>query len=84
MAYDKTKLLNISGGQSTLQSTFEYYSEDDVTVAGYFPKGQEVKAGDKVIKVVIAKTGGLVTGRTESKYYAKADASGILTLVAIS
>lgn len=79
MAYDK-KLLTASDSQITgLNRSFEYFSSDDVTAAGYFPSGEDLKAGDKVTKVVITETAGLVTNRVETPYWLADDADGVLT-----
>lgn len=85
MAFDKTKLLNVSGGNSPLARTFEYFSEETITTEGYFPSDCGIQAGDKVVAVNITKDGGqLVNGRTETAYYIKADAKGVLTAVAMA
>lgn len=84
MAFDKSKLLHVAGADSILNHTFEYYSTDTITTAGYFPKDGDVKAGDKVVKVVITTSSGLVTGREETPYFAKADGNGVITLAAMS
>lgn len=84
MAYDRTKLLHI-GGVSPLPQTWEIFTSDDVTGAGYLPKGEGVNAGDHVTKVEITKSdAGLITAYERTEYYAVADAQGVLTLTAIS
>lgn len=85
MAYDRTQLLHI-GGVSPLPQTWEYFSGDTVTTAGYIPKGEGVRDGDRVTKVAITRssTTGLITAYARTDYYAKADANGVLTLTAIS
>lgn len=83
MAFDKSKLLHVAGADSILNHTFEYFSTDTITTAGYFPKDGDIKAGDKVIKVVITTSAGLVTGRTETPYFVKADSNGVLTAVSM-
>lgn len=83
MAFDRTKLVHVSS-YSTLTHIWTLETSDVVTGAGYIPKDQGVGAGDKVIKVEITRDGaGLVTGRTETEYYAKDDAQGVLTLTAM-
>lgn len=85
MAYDRTKLLHI-GGVSPLPQTWEYFSSDTVTGAGYVPKNEGVRDGDRVTKVNITRnsTTGLITGYNRTDYYAVANATGVLTLTAIS
>lgn len=83
MAFDKKNLQNITAGVSNLNKTFEYHSADNITGAGYFPKDDVFKAGDKVVKVVISKTGELVSGRTETPYVLIANADGVLTATAM-
>lgn len=83
MAFEKSNLLHVAGADSVLNHTFEYYSTDTITGAGYFPKDGDIKAGDKVVKVVITKSSGLVTGRIETPYFVKADADGVLTAVSM-
>lgn len=83
MAFDRTKLQHVSS-YSPLTHIFTLETTDNVTVPGYIPKDQGIAPGDKVIKVEITKDGqGLVTGRTETEYYAKNDAQGVLTLTAM-
>lgn len=81
MAYDRKQLVHTSGGLSPLPQSFEYNSADDVTAAGYFPKGEGVNAGDKLTKVNVTKDGttGLVTARADTPYFMVADANGVLT-----
>lgn len=84
MAFDRTKLVHVSS-YSTLTHIWTLETSDDVTAAGYIPKDQGVGAGDKVIKVEITRSeAGLVTGRTETEYYAADDEQGVLTLTAMS
>ena len=83
MAFDKTKLVHVSS-YSPLSHIWTLETSDVVTGAGYIPKDAGVGAGDKVIKVEITRdSAGLVTGRTETEYYAKDDAQGVLTLTAM-
>ena len=83
MAFDRTKLVHVSS-YSPLSHIWILETSDVVTGAGYIPKDAGVGAGDKVIKVEIARdSAGLVTGRLETGYYAKDDAQGVLTLTAM-
>lgn len=83
MAFDKTKLVHVSS-YSPLSHIWTLETSDVVTGAGYIPKDAGVGAGDKVIKVEITRdSAGLVTGRSETEYYAKDDAQGVLTLTAM-
>lgn len=84
MAYDKTKLLCVSGETSVLQKGYEYFSSDDVSTADYFPKESGIKAGDYLTKVNITLTNGLVTAYTRTAYYMVADAAGKLTATAVA
>ncbi len=83
MAFDRTKLVHVSS-YSPLSHIWTLETSDVVTGAGYIPKDAGVGAGDKVIKVEITRDEqGLVTGRSETEYYAKDDAQGVLTLTAM-
>ena len=83
MAFDRTKLVHVSS-YSPLSHIWTLETSDVVTGAGYIPKDAGVGAGDKVIKVEITRDGAdLVTGRSETEYYAKDDAQGVLTLTAM-
>lgn len=84
MAYDKTKLLCVSGETSVLQKGYEYFSSDTVTAKGYFPKESGIKAGDYLTVVKITMTNGLVTAYARTSYYMVADATGALTATAIA
>lgn len=84
MAYDKTKLLCVSGETSVLQKGYEYFSDDTVTAKGYFPKESGIKAGDFLTVVKVTLTNGLVTGYTRTAYYMVADANGNLTATAVA
>ena len=84
MAFDRTKLNKISNSLSALPQTFEYVSSDVVTTAGYFPKDEGIKAGDKVILVTITETSGIISKRTDTAYYMIADANGTLTATAFT
>lgn len=85
MAFDRKQLVHTHGGDVTQNHSFEYYSTDTVTTAGYFPNDDILKAGDKVVTVVIGKTaGGLVESRTETAYVLTDNADGVLTAVAMS
>lgn len=83
MAFDRTKLLHI-GGVSPLPQTWQYFSDDTVTGAGYIPKDVGVSAGDQVEVIDITYTSGVISAYSASKYYALADANGVLTLTAYS
>lgn len=84
MAFDRTKLLHI-GGVSPLPQTFEYFSSDTVTTAGYFPKEGSVKDGDHVVKVAITRDQDtkLISAYSRTEYYMAADENGVLTATAI-
>lgn len=85
MAYDKKNLLHI-GGVSPLPQTYEYFSADTVTTAGYFPKESGIQDGDHVTLVKITRSGtpALISAYTRTEYYMKADASGVLTATAVA
>ena len=84
MAYNRQTLLHI-GGVSPLPQTWEIFTSDTVTGAGYVPKTEGVRDGDHVTKVDITRnsTTGLITAYNRTEYYAVANATGVLTLTAI-
>lgn len=77
--FNKKSLTASDSGISGLNRSFEYFSSDVVTAKSYFPKLEDLKAGDKVTKVVITKVSGLVTNRVETPYFLVDDANGELT-----
>ena len=84
MAFNRENLLHI-GGVSPLPQTWEYFSSDTITGAGYFPATGSVKEGDHVTQVAITRDGTthLITGYARTEYYMVADAYGVLTATAI-
>lgn len=48
--FNRTKLLNISG--DVLPRMWQYFQNDNITSAGYFPKDSSIKAGDKLAKII--------------------------------
>lgn len=89
MAYLKTKLLHTGGGVSSLPQRFDYFLEGDnesdtVTEAGYFPKDDVLKAGDRVTAIKITKEDDLITAYSSTDYYLKADKDGVLTATAVA
>lgn len=86
MAFDKLKLVRTDSGMvAHAPAHFDYNltADENITVAGYVPKDEGVKAGDIITKNLITLNGaGLVTGFVRTVYYAKADAEGKLTLTA--
>lgn len=85
MAFDITKLSCITGQtESGNPKTYNYFSSDDVTAAGYFDKTSGLKNGDKLIKVVITPASGPVTGRTETEYVVSVSAAGVYSVKAMA
>lgn len=82
MAYDKTKLVQVSGGYSELPHTFEYTTAETITTAGYFPKDCGIRGGDMVVKIELTKVGNVVSAREDTVYYITNDENGTLTAVA--
>lgn len=81
MTYDRKNLVHTAGGLSPLPQNFEYHSAESITPAGYFPKNEGIRAGDKVTKVNVTVVDGLVTARVDKPCYIKADIDGELTAV---
>lgn len=84
MAYDKKLLVHTGGGLTQRPNRFDYFSSEAVTAAGYFPKGQELKAGDVIVQVNITEASGLITSRVDTAYYLIADADGVMTATALA
>lgn len=82
MVFDRTKLVHI-GGVSPLPKEWEYFTTDNISAAGYFPKNEGIEAGDRVAMIDITKVGGVITGYVRSTYYIKENA-GVLTAVALT
>lgn len=84
MAYNKENVVHVTADVTKHPQTFEYHSTDTVTTAGYFPSNDIFKPGDKIVKVVVTKSSGLVTEREETPYYLVDDENGVLTATAYS
>lgn len=68
MTFDITKLSCIVGElEKAHPKTYNYYSDDDITVAGYFPANAPFNPGDKIIVVSITQTADTMK-RTEKSF----------------
>lgn len=68
MTFDITKLSCIVGElEKSHPKTYNYYSDDDITVAGYFPVNAPFNPGDKIIVVSTTQTADSMK-RTEKSF----------------
>lgn len=68
MTFDITKLSCIVGElEKAHPKTYNYYSDDDITVAGYFPVNAPFNPGDKIIVVSTTQTADSMK-RTEQSF----------------
>lgn len=66
--FDKTKLSCIVGSvEKEHPRTFAYYSNDDITVPGYFDPASDFRQGDKIVQVTLEISADSIT-RTEKLY----------------